>query len=440
MKTRIAACLITLSINLLTPEFGLAQPTPEHIPLWPNGAPGFEERKNEPEQAESYWVRNIHNPSITAYRPPEENANGAAVLICPGGGHREIVFDAEGREPAEFFASIGVAAFVLKYRLGREPNSPYDIAKHPREDALRAMRSIRNRAAVWNVDPSRIGIMGFSAGGEVAAMTAFGTTAGDRDASDPIDRIDAKPNFLVLVYPGSLGIPESVSSDAPPVLLAVTSDDRRALRTTTQLLEVYREAGASVEAHIFARGGHAFNMGSRSNLRSLQNWPARISDWMADNYISDPTLRDIEQQRESEIAALRDRERAAVVELRKKSRRKRIAEATEIYDCVGTWTWERHFGKSTTKQTVVISRDGNKLEGTYETDSKRSRQGPTPLTDIVVEANELNFTVKREWNGRSFSVNYCGTVDENTITGYYEINFGERIREVEWKAIRTDPQ
>src|SRR5882762_7925647 len=106
----------------------------EKISLWPNGAPGFEDRRNEPELAKDYWVRNIHNPSLTVFLPPKEKATGAAVVICPGGGHRELVFTAEGVQPAQYFNSIGVAAFVLKYRLGRETNTVYSIQKHARED------------------------------------------------------------------------------------------------------------------------------------------------------------------------------------------------------------------------------------------------------------------------------------------------------------------
>lgn len=100
---------------------------PREIALWPNGAPGFESRKDDPPLAKDYWIRNIHNPSVTAYLPPKDKATGAAVVICPGGGHRELVFKAEGEDPARYLNSLGVAAFALKYRLGREPNSPYSI-------------------------------------------------------------------------------------------------------------------------------------------------------------------------------------------------------------------------------------------------------------------------------------------------------------------------
>jgi acetyl esterase/lipase len=160
MFIRLAVGIMFLTCTL--PFLAEAEEPPQQIPLWPNGAPGFENRRNEPEQARDYWVKNIHNPSITAYLPSGK-ATGAAVLICPGGGHRELVFDAEGRDAAVYLNSIGVAAFALKYRLGREPNSPYSVQKHPREDAYRAMRLIRSRAKEWNIDPNRVGILGFSA-------------------------------------------------------------------------------------------------------------------------------------------------------------------------------------------------------------------------------------------------------------------------------------
>ncbi len=262
---------------------------PRVIPLWPNGAPGFEARRGEPEQAKSYWVRNIHNPSITVFLPPKEKATGAAVVICPGGGHRELVFNAEGVEAARYLNSIGVAAFALKYRLGREQGSPYDVQKHAREDGVRAMRLVRSHAKEWGIDPARVGIMGFSAGGEVASMVAFGGPGeGDPKAADPVDRLGSRPDFLVMIYPGPLGIPEVIPPTAPPAFLLVANDDRGAARVIAGLFQKYRDAQVPVEAHIFARGGHAFNMGNRAKLATLKGWPQRLADWMADNNILSP--------------------------------------------------------------------------------------------------------------------------------------------------------
>ncbi|HEY4935233.1 MAG TPA: alpha/beta hydrolase, partial [Puia sp.] len=119
------------------------------LPLWKNGAPGFENRKDEPEEAKDYWVKNINNPSITIFFPAANITNGTAVLICPGGGHRLLVFKAEGLDPAKYLNKLGITAIILKYRLARETNSPYSLDKQPREDAYRAMRLVRSHYKEW---------------------------------------------------------------------------------------------------------------------------------------------------------------------------------------------------------------------------------------------------------------------------------------------------
>lgn len=264
-----------------------AQDTATVIPLWPNGAPGFEGKRNEPEQAKDYWVRNIHNPSLTAFLPPKEKATGAAVVIAPGGGHRELVFKAEGVEAAQYLNSIGVAAFALKYRLGREEGSPYSV-QNAKEDGQRAMRLVRSRAKEFGIDPNRIGMMGFSAGGEVVSMVAFHPTDGAANATDPIDRVSARPDFLVMIYPGPGGIPDTIPANAPPAFLLVANDDTCCSGPVMKLLQGYRTAKIPVEAHIFAKGSHAFNMGNRSKLTTLKSWPQRMADWMNDNNILSP--------------------------------------------------------------------------------------------------------------------------------------------------------
>lgn len=264
------------------------QEVPKQIPLWPKGAPGFENRRDEPEQAKDWWVKNIHNPSITVYRPTADKADGAAVLICPGGGHRALVYDAEGRDAATFLNGLGVTAFVLKYRLAREENSPYTLEQHVRQDAYRAMRLIRSRADEWSIDPGRLGVMGFSARGEVAAMIAYAPGDGDSTAPDPVDRLNGKPDFQILVYPGPLFIPDSVAADAPPAFMVAAIDDECCSAPVLNLLQHYQQAHVRAEAHVYARGGHAFNMGKRSTLATLQTWPKRLADWLADNYILNP--------------------------------------------------------------------------------------------------------------------------------------------------------
>jgi acetyl esterase/lipase len=258
------------------------------IPLWQNGAPGFESRKNEPAEAKDYWIKNIHNPTVTVYLPAKEKATGAAVVICPGGGHRLLVFNAEGRDPGEYLAGIGVAAFALKYRLAREEGSPYSLDKQPLEDGQRAMRLVRSRAKEWGIDPARIGIMGFSAGGEVASLVAFHAGEGDPNAPDPIDRESARPDFLIQIYPGPLGIPDKVPAFAPPAFLLAANEDPCCSSTVVSLLDKYRAAKLPVEAHIYAQGAHGFNMGYRSPFVTLQGWPLRMLDWMTDNAILRP--------------------------------------------------------------------------------------------------------------------------------------------------------
>ncbi len=282
---------LVLAIGFLfcvIPTAAMAQQAPREIPLWPNGAPGFEGRRNEPPVAREYWIANIHNPTLTIYLPPKEKATGAAVVICPGGGHNKLVFNAEGDEPARYLASIGVTAFALKYRLGREQGSPYSIEKHAREDGERAMRLVRSHAKEWKIDPQRIGMMGFSAGGEVVSMVAYGPGKGGSNGADEIDRTDSRPDFVIMIYPGPLFIPDVVPAHAPPAFLLAANDDECCSPPVMKLLQRYREAKIPVEAHIYAQGSHAFNLGNRSKLASIKGWPQRLADWLADNHFLDP--------------------------------------------------------------------------------------------------------------------------------------------------------
>ena len=253
------------------------------IPLWQNGAPGAESRRNEKEEAKDYWVKNVHNPSLTVFAPAQGTANGTAVVVCPGGGHRLLVYTAEGIEPAEFLNKLGVTVFVLKYRLAREDNSPYSLEKVIREDGLRAIRTVRSLAKQYKLDSNRVGIMGFSAGGEVVSAIAYASGTGDPAAKDPVDRLNGKPDFQILVYPGPLGIPEKVPDDAPPAFVIAANDDPCCAISSLNVLVRYREAKRPVEAHLYTKGDHAFNMGKRSPLKSIQGWPQRLAEWMEDS-------------------------------------------------------------------------------------------------------------------------------------------------------------
>ena len=207
------------------------------------------------------------------------------MLICPGGGFRELVFKAEGVEPAKYFNDLGVAAFVLKYRLPRETNSPYALPIHPKQDVQRAMRLIRSRAGEWNLDTNRIGIIGFSAGGEVEALLVYNPTDGDAAATDPIERQNCRADYQIVIYPGPLGVPDTVPTNAPPAFFLVANDDDSHVRPVIALMEKYRAVKRPLEVHLYAHGGHGFNMGNRSKLTSIKTWPQRMTDWMGDNGI-----------------------------------------------------------------------------------------------------------------------------------------------------------
>jgi acetyl esterase/lipase len=279
MKSKIKFCIYLFILNFCNQ--GFSQQKEIKIALWENGAPGFENRKDEPEQAQDWWVRNIHNPSITAYLP--EKPNGMAVLICPGGGHENLVFNSEGKEAAEYLNSIGITAFVLKYRLARGKDSPYKLETHVKQDGERAMRLIRSKAAEFKIDANRIGAMGFSAGGEVVALIAYNSENSLKNTSDAIDKLDSQPNFQILVYPGPLFIPKDIQPNAPPAFLVAANDDACCSTPIVELLNGYRKANVPVEMHLYSKGGHAFNMGKRAKSNSLKTWSQRLTDWFEGN-------------------------------------------------------------------------------------------------------------------------------------------------------------
>lgn len=275
--SRYLGCFVFLIISYL----GYSQQKELTIKLWETGAPGFENRKDEPEQAKDWWVKNIHNPSIVAYLP--EKPNGMAVLICPGGGHSALVYNSEGKDAAVFYNSLGITAFVLKYRLAREEGSVYQLETHAKQDVERAMRTIRSKAKDFSIDADRVGIMGFSAGGEVVALVAYNSSNSIKNASNEIDKLDAQPNFQILVYPGPLFVPKEVKSDAPPAFLIAANDDSCCASPIVDILNAYRKANVSVEMHLYSKGGHAFNMGKRAKTKALNTWSQRLVDWFEDN-------------------------------------------------------------------------------------------------------------------------------------------------------------
>lgn len=258
----------------------------EEIRLWPNGAPGSEgetaaevsQPSDNPKLPKRFTV--VHYPSIYVFLPPKEKANGMAVVIAPGGGHSQLVIDKEGYEIADWLNQNGIAAFVLKYRLARAKESHYTVAGDALPDAARAMRTVRSRAKEWGVDASRIGFMGFSAGGEVAALIETRFDAGKDSASDQIERVSSRPDFAIVVYPGFRPGTITVPKDAPPTFLLCADDDRSHVVTTVNLYLDLEKQGVSSEMHIYASGGHGFGM--RESAMPVAKWPDRLKEWMLD--------------------------------------------------------------------------------------------------------------------------------------------------------------
>jgi len=274
-----------LVVLMLTASFRAAD-RPSEIPLWPEGAPGSEGKPMKEVVTTSpsgeLSVSGIHNPSITPYLPAKDKATGLAILVIPGGGHRVLAITHEGYNVAEWLRDRGIAAFVLKHRLAREANSTYKIDVESYADTRRALRLIRSRAAEWNIDPARVGAIGFSAGGELVSMASTRVEAGDAGAADPLERHSAKPDFQALIYPGRSGDIQP-TKESPPVFLAAAYNDRQDI--SEGLAEAYlrfKRAGVPAELHIYGTGGHGFGQRT-SNTRPVGQWMVRFEEWLAES-------------------------------------------------------------------------------------------------------------------------------------------------------------
>jgi endo-1,4-beta-xylanase len=262
----------------------------DSVPLWANGAPGSEGMAGKQElvipakPGDSTHLSQIHNPSLLVYLPPKDKATGAAMIIAPGGGHRFLSIDTEGTNVAEWLSSIGVAAFVLKYRLAHEECSPYKVEIHALADAQRSIRMVRARAAEWGVNPAKVGFIGFSAGGELAVLASTRYDAGNPEAADPIEKQSSRPDYQILIYPGVRADNVQFTKDTPPTFMLCASNDNGPQSALPVLYVALKKAGVSAEMHIFASGGHGFGLRPNEPRPNpiYHEWAGLLQHWMAD--------------------------------------------------------------------------------------------------------------------------------------------------------------
>lgn len=258
--------------------------TPTAIPLWPEGAPGSETRRLEPEKKQGNNISNVHNPSLTPYFPKTDNNTGLAVIIAPGGGHSKLCVGHEGHALAEWFRDHGIAAFVFKYRLARDPdsNGTYTIQDHAMVDTRRAIRFVRHHAKDWHIQPNRIGILGFSAGGELAAFSAMKNDPGNPQATDTIEHASSRPDFQALIYPGTSRL-FTVEKGMPPLFIACGYNDRPDIaKGMAELYLKYKQANVKAELHIYSNAGHGFGY-KHGTSTAAGAWPFRLREWLVDS-------------------------------------------------------------------------------------------------------------------------------------------------------------
>jgi acetyl esterase/lipase len=268
---------------LLVSRLAAASSDPPVVYLWPDGAPGSEgktgDEKVQIQPAGDHVISNVHKPSVTVYLPSKETATGVGIVIAPGGGHSALWVDHEGHNVAKWLQEHGIAGFVLKYRLAREKGSTYTIEGTSLADTQRAIKLVKSKSAEWNVDPARIGVIGFSAGGELAALAATHVDEGTSSAADPVDRVSSKVAFFGLMYPA---IPKDMplSKDMPPAFFVCGENDRQNIsQGLPELYIAMKKAGAQAELHVYTKVGHGF--GVRATTKGpIAEWPQRFYDWM----------------------------------------------------------------------------------------------------------------------------------------------------------------
>jgi acetyl esterase/lipase len=315
MKASIVVLTLLLACGAARAEDAAWQPSPGHtqIPLWP-GTPPDTHVKPGPEIAKTTddakriggrpytYIRNVSAPTMTVYSPSGRNT-GAAVVVIPGGGFEILAIDLEGTEICDWLTPNGITCVLLKYRV---PSAPYDwhcdcrphnleTSVESLDDAQRAIRLVRSRAAEWHVDPHKIGVIGFSAGGYLVAETSTRFARPTYARVDAADAASARPDFAMAIYPGHLATANGalnpnvpVSKDTPPTLLVQAGDDTvDGVKQSLVYYAALQKAGVPVEMHLFANGGHAF--GLRKTAMPITGWPNLAETWMrAIGVVTDP--------------------------------------------------------------------------------------------------------------------------------------------------------
>jgi acetyl esterase/lipase len=288
--------LFAVIIVAASASLAAARDPEDIVQLWPGKPPG--ETAELPAEADTSTpgkglvagspiirLGNVSIPTLSVFLPPKEKATGASIIVCPGGGYNILAFDLEGTEVADWFNERGVACFVLKYRVPKRPGQePKSLAAL--QDGQRAVSLVRSRASEWGLDPARIGILGFSAGGNLAGMTALHFAERRYPKADAADDISSRPDFAVLVYPayfvekdGSISPDLKVTKETPPMFLVHAQNDGVTCESSIQMFLALKRAGVPSELHVYPTGGHGY--GLRPTEHAVTHWPERCHEWLA---------------------------------------------------------------------------------------------------------------------------------------------------------------
>ncbi len=294
MRTNVRLALsLSLALAVVASALAADAPSPTTLDLWPGSAPGEttpvgdEQAKKKGDAITS--ITNVTKPTMTVSRPPSDKNTGVAVVVLPGGGYQNLAWEHEGTMVADWLNSIGVTAVVVKYRVPRRPGTPKgEPPVAALMDAQRALSLVRSHASDWGVDPKKVGILGFSAGGHLAAWASTNADKRAYETVDAADKEQCRPDFSVLIYPGGVLkrgttdlTPEmKISGESPPAFLAVASDDAGSLEGTVALYLALKRAKVPAELHVYGVGGHGFGM--RTGDRPAASWPKRCEEWMRD--------------------------------------------------------------------------------------------------------------------------------------------------------------